>query len=218
MLRNVLEVCSRNFIKLIYPSSWVVYSGYKSSQMIADEGLPLNPIGAYGETKWLCEMLIKFFETHHQLQCVLLRTCSLYGVNSDKPKFIWSFINSALNSLPIKIHNYLNGLPFIDLLNVNDFCRAVISVIDNNYTGEINLGSSRLLSIREIAEFICYKLQSQSEIITIDIEDYFSNILMNTRKANEILKWQVSVPFENGIDELIEKCKHQLDHVSNTDK
>jgi UDP-glucuronate decarboxylase len=208
ILRNILEVCSKNFIKLIYPSCWVIYSGYKSSNLLADEGLPPNPSGAYGETKWLCEMLIKFFETHHQLQCVLLRTCSLYGVSSDRPKFLWSFINSALNSLPLKIHNYLNGVPYIDLMNVSDFCHALINVIDNNYVGEINLGSGCLLSIKDIAEIICHKLNSKSKIITVDVDDYFASILMDTKKANEILQWQVSIPFENGIDELIEKCKH----------
>jgi UDP-glucuronate decarboxylase len=206
MLRNVLEVCSRNFIKLVYPSGWVVYSGYKSSQMLANEGLPLNPIGAYGETKWLCEMLINFFKTQHQLQCTLLRTCSLYGLCADKPKFLWSFINSAFNSSPLKVHHYLNGVPYVDLLNVNDFCRAVVNVIDNNYIGEINLGSDRLLSIKEIAEIICNKLQSKSEIITVDIDDYFANILMDTQKASEVLNWKASVPFEDGIDELIKKC------------
>jgi UDP-glucuronate decarboxylase len=59
MLRNVLDVCVARDIKLIYLSSWEVYSGYRSNHLKADESTPLHPKGPYAETKYLCEMLIE---------------------------------------------------------------------------------------------------------------------------------------------------------------
>jgi len=40
MLRNVLDVCVARDAKLIYLSGWEVYSGYRSSHLMADESLP----------------------------------------------------------------------------------------------------------------------------------------------------------------------------------
>jgi UDP-glucuronate decarboxylase len=130
MLRNVLEVCSNNKVMLIYPSSYEIYSGYRSSHLLASEALPPNPKGSYGETKWLCEMLINSFQQQYGLQYALLRSSPVYGITSDRPKFIWSFIDSAIKGLPIKTHNFLNGSPALDLLHADDFCSAIIAVLE----------------------------------------------------------------------------------------
>ncbi len=58
MLRNVIDVCTNRDIRLIYPSSWEIYSGY-SGTLRAAELTPPMPRGPYGETKYLAEFLIE---------------------------------------------------------------------------------------------------------------------------------------------------------------
>jgi UDP-glucuronate decarboxylase len=205
VLHNILDVCINNNIKLIYPSSWVIYSNYRSEALVADEKLFPNPFGPYAETKWLADMLLNLFRNKYNLQCALLRPCSLYGEDSDRPKFLWSFIDSAAKSLPITVHNYINGIPSIDLLHVKDFCKALRYVIDTDFIGDINLGCGRLLSIKDIASIICNILHSNSDILSVPINDYTANIIMGTTYANKVFGWQPSVLFEDGIKELIGK-------------
>jgi len=203
MLRNILEVCKNNEIALIYPSGWEIYSGYASSHLMANESLPLNPKGPYGETKWLCETLINMYIEKYNLKCAILRSSPLYGVGGERPKFIWSFIDSALKSLPIKTHNFLNGSPGLDLMCVDDFCRAVIAVLDNDYFGRLNLGTGRLISTKKAAEIIRDYVHSSSAIEFVDISEYAPNIAMDSSLAREVLGWSALVGFEEGVKKLI---------------
>ena len=58
MLKNVLDVCVNNNIKIIYLTNWEVYSGYKTSELYASEVTSRYPKGTYGLAKFMCENLI----------------------------------------------------------------------------------------------------------------------------------------------------------------
>jgi len=203
MLRNILEVCKNNKIALVYPSGWEIYSGYASSYLMADESLPPNPKGPYGETKWLCETLINMYIEKYNLKCAILRSSPLYGIGGERPKFIWSFIESASKSLPIKTHNFLNGSPGLDLMYVDDFCNAIIAVLDNNYFGRLNFGTGRLISTKKVAEIICDYVHSSSTIESVDISEYAPNVAMDSSLARDVLNWGALVQFEDGVKKLI---------------
>ncbi|MFH0730466.1 MAG: NAD-dependent epimerase/dehydratase family protein [Pseudomonadota bacterium] len=210
LLRNVLDVCRENSIRLIYPSSWEVYSAYRTPELIANESLPLLPKGPYGETKMLCENLI----THHcrlyGLKCGLLRSSPLYGKASDRPKFIYNFINKARNNEHIKTHRYLNGDPKLDLLHVDDFVSAVVAAVETNFMGVLNIGAGLAISTREVAEWIVNRTNSKSTVDFQLIEDYASNITMDITSAHKTLAWQPTVSWKAGIGQLLENAANRL--------
>ena len=74
MLKNVLDVCRNNNVKLIFLSGWEIYSGYRDEFLSADENLLPNPKGTYGETKWLCELLINQYIRNYGINSVILRS------------------------------------------------------------------------------------------------------------------------------------------------
>ena len=78
MLRNVIDVCLANDIKLIYPSGWEVYSGY-AGLLTADESTSALPRGPYGEAKYLAEVLIEHCRRTEGLRCLMLRSGAVYG-------------------------------------------------------------------------------------------------------------------------------------------
>jgi UDP-glucuronate decarboxylase len=211
LLRNVLDVCRENEIRLIYPSNWEVYSAYRTPDIIADENLPLFPKGPYGETKQLCENLIDHYCRLYGLQCGILRSSSLYGEAGDRPKFIYNFIDKARKNEPIYTHHYLNGDPKLDLMYIDDFVSAIIAIIEMNFVGTLNIGSGRAVSTREIAEFIVDKTNSCSSVDYRMVEDYTANITMNSASACQALSWQPTVSWESGIGRLLESsASHQL--------
>jgi UDP-glucuronate decarboxylase len=204
LLHNVLDVCRENNIRLIYPSGWEVYSGYRTCEMIADENLPLLPKGPYGETKLLCEKLIEHHRRLYGLKCAMLRSSPLYGEAGDRPKFLYNFIGKARKNEPIKTHRYLNGDPKLDLLYVGDFVTAVVAAIETNFVGTLNIGTGRAVSTREVAEWIVSKIASSSTVDSQIIEDYVANITMDISLAHKLLAWQPTMTWEKGLGRLLE--------------
>jgi nucleoside-diphosphate-sugar epimerase len=200
MLRNVLEVCVSRNVKMIYLSSWEVYSGYRSSNLFADESLPLFPKGPYAETKFLTEILIEQFRKTLGLRCTILRSSPVYGINSDKPKFIYNFIDKIKRFEPIITHRYRNGSPSLDLLYIDDLVAAVVKAVSNSFEGNLNIGTGILTSTPFIAEILREMIGGKNNIDYTDIDSETACISMDSSKAHEILGWKSDINLKKGLE------------------
>lgn len=207
MLRNVLDVCVAHDIKLIYLSSWEVYSGYCSTYLKADESLPLLPKGPYAETKYLCELLIEHSRRTQGLRCAMLRSSPVYGVDSDKPKFIYNFIDKIRRSQRIVTHRYNNGLPALDLLYIDDLVAAVSRIVDSDFIGNLNIGTGEITSTYRVAEMLRSLIRGQSEIVSTLIDSDTAGIAMDSSKAREVLGWQSTIGIEQGLEVILSNLK-----------
>jgi UDP-glucuronate decarboxylase len=207
MLKNVLDVCRTNQLKLIFLSGWEIYSGYKSNGIQADEFLAPNAKGTYGETKWLCELLIKQYINNYGLACQIIRSGPVYGAYGEKPKFIFNFIDKAFKHADIVTHKYLNGFPGLDLLYIDDLISLIAKAVQSNFTGDLNVGSGSVISTYEIAKIICHKIGSNSRILFTEINDYAPNIIMNEGLANKLFGWEPTITIEAGLEAVINNCK-----------
>jgi nucleoside-diphosphate-sugar epimerase len=202
MLRTILDVCISRNIPLVYPSGWEIYSGYAGA-IFADESVPLFPSGPYGETKYLSEVLIDHYRRCAGLKCAILRTCPLYGIGGDKPKFIYTFIDKAIQSEPIVTHKYRNGDPSLDLMHVDDFVDVLLAVVRTGFIGTVNIGTGRVTSTFVIAEMIKSMLESTSSIEQMPIDADTAIISMNCRKALDVLHWRPRISLEKGLAEIV---------------
>ena len=205
MLKNVLDVCKENHLSLLYPSSWVVYSDYNSSCLIASESLALRPKGTYGETKALCETLVNQYRDLYGLHLYLLRLSPVYGVGSNKPKFIYNFFQKTSKNETIFTHKYINGLPVLDLIHINDAIGAIDCVlrIKSPNSFEFNIGSGIGCSTFEIAKMIKGLCGSRSKIKHHEINDFVANIVMDISKAKKVLGWCPVIKVKDGLNEIM---------------
>ncbi len=210
MLRNAIDVCESNDLHLIYPSCGEIYSGYSSLGVMADEKLPPKPKGVSGETKWLCELLIDYHRKNRKLLCGLLRSAVLYGSNKYRPKFLYTFIDKARSGKTIYTHEYRNGFPGIDIMHVCDFCTAISKAIDKNFVGNLNLGTGRLVTTRDMAIMIREFMGSKSLIESIKIDDDAPNIAMESSKAFNLFSWKPIISFEEGIKNLLSSYLYRI--------
>lgn len=207
MLRNVLDVCRENEIRLIYPSCWEVYSGYCAHSLLASEILPALPRGPYGETKHLCEVLVRHHAAMYGLNCLILRSSPVYGPGAERPKFIYTFIQKALRGDEIVTHKYLNGPPSLDLLYVDDFAAVTVAAIVSGIAGEVNIGSGRAVTTKEVAEMVIKATGSSSKISQISVNACVANITMNIQKTMDTLGWTPKTAFEIGLEKLLHALK-----------
>lgn len=207
MLRNVLDVCVARDIKLIYLSGWEVYSGYRSNCLYADESLPLLPKGPYAETKYLTEILIEHSRRTQGLRCTMLRSSPVYGIGSDKPKFIYNFIDKIKRSQRVVTHRYNNGAPTLDLLYIDDLVSAVVKAVGSGFEGNLNIGTGVITSTQRIAEILREMLGAQSEIAPTLINSDTAGIAMDASKAHKTLDWKSAISVEQGLRMILENLK-----------
>lgn len=203
MLKNVLEICKINKIKLIYISSWDVFTGYQNADFQADENTPLFPKGISGETKYLAEKLIENYKMNYDLNYIILRSCRIYGKNRSIPNFLNTFIDAAKSNNDIALHKYINGFAKLDFLYITDLVDAIDKALYSDYCGTINLSSKKLVSIDKIAQIIINNTNSDSKIIQKKIEDTAPSIFLCINLAKDILNWQPKINFEQGINMII---------------
>jgi len=212
MLKNILAVCECNPIHLVYMSGWEVYSGYKTKGLLASEELPLLPKGIYGETKLLCETLIKNVSREGQIKYTIIRSSPVYGQGSDKPKFIYNFLDKAMKSQPITVHKYINSLPCLDLLFIEDLAEVLMRIVESENTGDFNIGTGQLTSTTEIAEFIIDIIGGKKSIKTVDILSSCANIAMDSTKAIHMYEWKPKVSIRAGIEEIIKSMRKESEN------
>lgn len=212
MLRNVLEVCLSNDVFLVYPSNWEVYSGYEARCLLASESLAPRPRGIYGETKYLCEKLIENHEQRYELRSALVRFAPVYGYNGDKPRFLFNFLEKALQGEDIIAHKYQNGYPHLDLLHIEDAVRALMAVVTQGYSGTLNIGSGKGISTTDVAKRIIRLAGSRSGIVHRHIEQNAPNVVLDSTLARSVLHWRPMISFNKGLERLVNDYMKDLEH------
>jgi nucleoside-diphosphate-sugar epimerase len=202
MLRNVLDVCIGNDIRLVYPSGWEIYSGY-AGDVYADEAVPPHPLGPYAETKLHAEWMIRHFVDTYGLRCGVLRSSPVYGPGSDRPKFIHGFIDKARRGETIRTHRYLNGPPALDLLHVDDLVAALVRMCRTDCNQAINIGTGVTITTPDVARLLVNLFNSASAVEQVQIEAHTARIAMNNDLAARLLDWAPTVSLQCGLKELL---------------
>lgn len=210
LLRNVLDVCRENHLRLLYLSTWEVYSGYCSAGLLASESVPPLPKGVYGETKYLCEALIRLHQEEWGLECTLIRAGPVYGPGGDRPKFIYNFLDKAVRGAEIVTHRYRNGFPHLDLMHRDDLVAALALVIERDVNGPLHLGTGICTSTTDVARLLCEHVGSQSRIVHREIDAYAPNIAMDASRARALLGWQPQISLATGLADMVAEQRNRV--------
>ena len=160
---NLLNAALNNVDKIIYASSMSVYSE-PSKYLPVDEKHPVQPSTIYGVSKLEGELYCNVYSK--AMNMVVLRYGGAYGKEQPKHNAIPTFINQALNNMPITI--YGDGMQTSDFVYVNDVVQGTILTLEKNKTGIYNIGSGEEMSVRDLAERIINFTDSKSEIVMAD--------------------------------------------------
>jgi UDP-glucose 4-epimerase len=152
----------------------------------------------YGTYKLAAENLVE----DSKIPFAIVRASNIYGPNQPVGRgqgVIAEWIESAKNSTPLKVFGSLDNSR--DFLFIDDFNDALGSIIRNNFTGTINVGSGEPTSLRSVLE--CIKSESKAEVTLenypnrgIDRQEYFLDI----SKAKLRLHWEPKIPLALGIN------------------
>ena len=144
---------------LLFTSSGAVYGPRTSPAHEDDE---CDPVTAYGKGKLAAERLL----VDSGLDVKLARCFAFTGpyLNRGIHFAIGNFIQNCLDGKPIVING--DGTPLRSYLYADDLVEWLFAILERGESGRpYNVGSDRVVSIRELAETVRGALGSNSEII-----------------------------------------------------
>lgn len=166
--RNVLIACEKNHVrKIVVASSAAVY-GESLPEVKLTENSKTNPISPYGESKVMMEHEIREFVTKHNMNCIILRFFNIYGVGQS-PEYagvITKFIKRIAMNKPLEIFG--DGMQTRDFVSIKDVINSIYDAIENGKNGTYNIASGKIITIKELAEFIISLSEKDLEIIYND--------------------------------------------------
>jgi len=168
-----------------------------------DERAPLSPRSPYAASKAAGDLLAQAFHKTYGLPVIIVRPTNIYGPAQLPEKFIPLCITNAIEGLPIPI--YGDGRQRRGWLFIDDFCRALQTIIERGTVGEIyNVAGENERANVDTARAIHSRLGRSDEGLQFvaDRPGHDRRYALNDAKLRTI-GWQPSTPFDQGLSETI---------------
>ena len=164
----------------------------------------LDPRNPYAATKAGADLLVKSYETTHDLPVLITRTCNNFGPRQHSEKLIPKFIQKAAagEELPV----YGDGSNVREWIYVEDNCRALDLVLREGSTGEVyNVGTHEERTTLEVARAVLDAVGGSEEQIAF-VEDragHDQRYALDTSKIRR-LGWEPSSSFRESLERTVE--------------
>lgn len=198
LMRGVLELCHLNGAHLVYGSALAVYDGLAGDH-VAHPELPALPRGVYGESKHLCEELVRLHGVRGRAHATVLRLGLVYGPGQRATTFLAKFFEWARAGQPIRTHRYRNGEPAFDFVHVDDVVRVLRLAIDKGPRATVHVGTGRLTSTADLARAVVRIVGSSSPHELVEIDDDVARTSVDPAEAASVLGWRSAVDLDDGL-------------------
>ena len=183
---NILNLMVKHKInKLIFSSSCAVYGNPEINPIT--ENTPLKPISPYGNTKKICEEIIKDYSATYNFNYVILR---YFNVAGNEPQY--NVKDNSYNNkriIPSIFKNIINNKPiFINGINYNTKDGSCI----RNYIHILDIASAHLQSLRYLTS------NTNNLICNLGTDEKFSileliNIIEEELKRQNLINWNSEI-------------------------
>lgn len=196
---NVIDAAVEHGARVVYASTWEVY-GKPEAQPITEEH-PTRPDHPYNITKLGGESLLLSATHLRGLSAVALRLGTAYGSGLRPNSVFRIFIDRAKAGEPITIQG--DGSQGRQFTHASDIARAFAIAAGSEVSGEaFNIVAPQMTSIRALAEGVVDRFPTELTFGPPRPGDV-PPATVSPRKAKDVLGWEATMPFDQGLDELI---------------
>ena len=198
---NVLEMCRRDSVKMVFMSTCMVYDMATDPAGI-DELHPTKPASPYAGSKIAGENMVLSYWYAYGLPTVVVRPFNTYGPfqkTGGEGGVVAVFIKRSLAGDNLNI--YGSGEQTRDLLYVTDCARFVVEAgYSDKVNGQIlNAGLGRDVSVNELAALIEPNPAKIVHVPHIHPQSEIMKLLCDSRKAGELLGWSPQIDLPHGL-------------------
>ena len=219
---NIIKSAAENNVqKLIFLGSSCIYPK-ESQQPIREEALLCKPLEETNEGYAIAKIaglkLCSYLFKEHNKDFITIMPTNLYGPNDNFDLTTSHVLAALINKITYaKKHNkksveiWGTGKPKRDFLHVSDLADAVCFLAEKYSASEpINVGSSREISIKELAETIAKLVGWKGDFsFNQNMPDGTMLKKLDTSKINN-LGWYPKIDIKTGIKETIKEYEKYL--------
>jgi dTDP-glucose 4,6-dehydratase len=205
----ILDLARRHGIKRFVQISTDEVYGSLGPEGRFTETTPLDPSSPYSASKAGADLLALAFHRTFGQEVVIIRSSNNYGPRQFPEKLIPLMIIKALRGERLPI--YGDGLNVRDWVHVEDFCRAVFTVLLEGKPGEIyNVGGDGEMRNIDVVKLILDYLKRPESLIeyVTDRPGHDRRYAMDWSKIHRELGWKPLRTPEEGIRETIDWYLH----------
>lgn len=197
-----LDACvSCQVKKVIFLSSGGTVYGI-SKTMPVHEDHPTDPITSYGIVKLAIEKYLQLYHHLHGLSYTILRPSNPFGPRQNpdgQQGAVAVFLGRVVQGLPIAIWG--NGEVVRDYIDVHDLARAAKLAAETTSRNQVfNIGSGEGVSLNTLISIIQDVVDMPVSKIHMPARPFdVPAIVLDTRQAEDELKWRPQVPIRDGI-------------------
>lgn len=202
----LFEMCVKHGIrKVVFVSSGGTVYGTPKTDIIAEDH-PTLPLCSYGIVKLAIEHYLHLFYSLHGLKYHVLRLSNPFGLRQDprgKQGAAAVFMYNILKGKEVRVWG--NGDVVRDFIHASDFAKACLAAIHSEDIGVLNIGSGVGLSVKEL-------LAATEKVVGMSAKVNWlpsrgcdvSRVVLDCRRARQVLEWKPSVSLEDGLHEMKE--------------
>lgn len=186
---------------------------YGSCSGTVTESAPFNPSTPYAASRAACDLHLMTFLKQYRFPVVFTRAANVYGPGQQLYRIIPRTILSIRLGRRLPLHG--GGASVRSFIHIRDVADGTLRVARQAPPGETyHLATGRNLSIRELVELICRRLNvAFGDVVEVVGErpGKDSAYLLDSTKARQTLGWRDRIGLEEGIDETIAWVTANLD-------
>jgi UDP-glucose 4-epimerase len=201
---NVLEAARHGgAARFVYAASSSCY-GIPEAYPTSEEA-PIDTHYPYAETKYLGESMVLHWQRVYGLPALSLRLFNVFGPRSRTSGAYGAvfgvFLAQKLNGEPFTVVG--DGEQTRDFVYASDVANAFLTAAKSEHSGEaINIASGKPQSVNRLVELL------GGEVTYVPKRPGEPDCTWaDTTKAERLLGWRASVPFEDGVARMLERIE-----------
>jgi UDP-glucuronate decarboxylase len=214
---NLLELARKSNARFFHASTSEVYGDPEVHPQTEDYWGKVHcygPRSMYDEAKRFAEALIYSYRKKYEISTCIGRFFNTYGPRMDPKdgRVVSNFIVQALEGKHLTI--YGKGQQTRSFCYVDDLIKGIAALIESDEEGPINLGNPGEFTIKELAELVIKKTDSNSKLTHFPLPgDDPTQRKPDITMAKTKLNWQPSVPLEEGLEKTIAYFKEIIEET-----
>jgi dTDP-glucose 4,6-dehydratase len=161
---------------------------------------PVGPRGVYDEAKRFAEAMAMAYHRTHGLDVKIVRIFNTFGprLRQGDGRVVSNFLVQALDDKPLTV--YGDGDQTRSFCFVDDEVRGILSLLESDWTGPMNIGNPDEFTVLELARLVIELTGSASEIAyePLPVDDP-TRRRPDISLAEEVLGWRPQVDLREGL-------------------
>jgi dTDP-glucose 4,6-dehydratase len=212
---NVLDLCTKRKIPMLYISSCEVYGDHAGVPL--KEGSSFRPNSPYASSKAGADVMCYSYHKTFGTKVVIARPSNVFGPGQKaglRGAVIPIFVGKALRDEQLQVFG--TGDQRREFVYVDDLVQAYLSIIERMLIPHaasilvgrsFNLGSGNTISISELAQLIIERTDGRPLIHAPARPGEVEGFVLDSDTAYQMLLWRPRVTIQQGVEKYIEWVK-----------